>query len=411
VTRLARIAVLRVPAVLLALVAGACLAGCSRDKVANPDDPANAPAAPVVKVTRQDIADRLVVASEFEPLQEINVYAKVSGYVQKLNIDWGTHVHQGDVMAVLEIPEMEQQLQLDAATLQRYEHDVTHAREDVNRAQSAYNVAHLSFTRLAEVQKARPELIAQQDVDAAQGKDEEAGANLSGARAAFSAAEQAVLAARAALEKDRAIFAYSRITAPFDGVVTEMDAFTGALLPAGTSSSKGDLALCKLSQNNILRLVIPVPERAVPEVKIGQAVELKVATLDRTLQGKIARVSGEIDPATRTMHTEIQVPNADYSLVPGMYASVDLPLNAVEGALTVPVQAVEPSGEGRGTALVISSSNRIERREVVLGIQTANYVQIVSGLREGEQVVFGGQGRYRSGQLVKPQPTTPGKME
>jgi RND family efflux transporter MFP subunit len=245
----------------------------------------------------------------------------------------------------------------------------------------------------------------------AQGKDQEADAALSSAKAGISAAEQAVVASRASLDKDRAMFAYSRITAPFGGVVTEMQAFTGALLPAGTSSNKGDLALCKLSQNNVLRLVIPVPERAVPDVKIGQTVDLKVATLNKTLQGKIVRFSGEIDSATRTMHTEIQVPNADYALLPGMYASAELPLRSVANALTVPIQAVEPSGEGRGSVQVVSSSNHVEPRDVTLGLQTANRVEIVSGLREGEMVVFGGQGRFRAGQLVKPQLTTPGKTE
>ena len=402
----------RLLAVLSVAAAGmAMLGACSRTRDVRADDPANAPAASVVKVTRQDIADRLEIASEFQPFQEISVYAKVSGYIQKLNIDWGTHVRQGDVLAVLEIPEMEQQIQLDEATLKRNEHDLARAREDGNRAQSAYNVAHLTYTRLADVQKARPELVAQQDVDVALGKDQEAGAAFSAAKAGISGAEQAVIAARASLEKDRAMYAYSRITAPFDGVVTEMDAFKGALLPAGTSSNKGDLALCRLSQNNILRLVIPVPERAVPEVKMGQTVAVKVATTRKTLQGKIARISGQIDASTRTMHTEIEVPNPSYELVPGMYASVELPLETVDNALTVPIQTVEPAGEGRGTVLVVDASNRIERREVVLGIQSANHVQIVSGVREGEMVVFGGQSRYRSNQLVKPQFVSPEKAE
>ena len=396
---------------LTAFAAALAAGGCSRTKTVNADDPANAPSASVVKVVRQTITDRLEIASEFQPFQEINVYAKVSGYVKRLNIDWGTHVKKGDVLAVLEIPEMEQQIQLDEATLRRNEHDLKRAHEDLNRAQSAYTVAHLTYTRLADVQKARPELVAQQDVDVAQGKDQEADAGFSAAKAGVSAAEQAVVAARAALDKDRAIFDYARITAPFNGVVTEMDAFTGALLPAGTSSNKGDQALCRLSQNDLLRLVIPVPERAVPDVKIGQNVDLKVATTNKTFQGKIARFSGQIDAATRTMHTEIEVPNPNYELVPGMYASAELSLRSVDNALTVPIQAVEPSGENRGTLLAVTPENRIERREVTLGIQTANHVQILTGVKEGEMAVFGGQSRYRNGELVKPQLVTPEKPE
>jgi RND family efflux transporter MFP subunit len=395
---------------LLAALAGAAGAGCGRTKAVSADNPQNVRSASVAPVVQQNITDQLEIASEFQPFQEINVYAKVSGYIQKLNIDWGTHVRQGQVLAILEIPELEQQLQLDEATLRRTQHDLKRAHEELNRSQSAYAVAHITYTRLADVQKERPELVAQQDIDVAQGKDQEADAALSAAKAALSAAEQAVVASQAALDKDKALYAYSRITAPFDGVVTEMDAFTGALLPAGTSSNKGDLALCKLSQNNLLRLVIPVPERAVPDVRIGQSVPLKVTTLNKTLEGKIVRVSGQIDLDTRTMHTEIQVPNSDYSLVPGMYASVELPLHTAENALTVPIQSFQSSGEGRGTVLVVNGSNKIELREVRPGIQTASLVQLLTGVKVGERVVIGDQSQYRSGELVNPVPV-PAKAE
>jgi RND family efflux transporter MFP subunit len=396
---------------LLSLLLAGMLAGCGRTKQVSADDPANAPAVSVAPVLREDISDKLEIASEFQPFQEISVYAKVSGYVQKLNIDWGTHVRQGQVMAVLEIPELEQQVQLDEASLRRSQHDLERAREELNRAKSAYTVAHLTYTRLADVQKSRPELVAQQDIDIAQGKDQEADAALSGAKAGLSSAEQGVEVARAELGKERTIFAYARITAPFDGVVTEMDAFTGALLPAGTSSNKGDLALCKLSQNNILRLVIPVPERAVPDVSIGETVALSVSSLKKTIPGKVVRISGEIDEGTRTMHTEVQVPNANYELVPGMYASVVIPLRTAGNALTVPIQAFEPSGEGRGTVLVLDPSNKVERREVQMGLQTANRVQLLSGVKEGERVIIGAQGQYRSGELVRPQALVPAKAE
>jgi len=207
-----------IPGFLLAALFAGMLGGCGRAKQVSANDAANAPAVAVAQVTRETVTDRLEIASEFQPFQEINVYAKVSGYVQKLNIDWGTHVRQGEVMAVLEIPELEQQVQLDQASLRRSEHDLERAREELNRARSAYKVAHLTYTRLADVQKSRPELVAQQDIDVAQGKDQEADAALSGAKAGLSAAEQGVEVARAELDKDQTMFAYARITAPFDGV-------------------------------------------------------------------------------------------------------------------------------------------------------------------------------------------------
>ena len=374
------------------------VSGCGGTRKANADDAANVPTAAVVKVVRGNIADNLEIASEFLPFQEVDVYAKVSGYIHKLNVDFGTHVKQGDVLAVLEIPELQQQLQQDEASVRRSEQDMARANEELNRAESAYKVAHLTFTRLADVQKSRPELVAQQEVDVAQGKDLEASAGVSSEKDALASAEQGLQVAKASLGKDQAMFDYTRMTAPFDGVVTQIYAYTGALLPAGTSStSKSDSALCRLSQNNLLRLVIPVPERAVPEVHLGQIVSVIVSGENKTFPGKIVRFSDQIDPTTRTMHTEVDVPNSNYALVPGMYASVKIPLHAAANVLTVPVQAVQATGTDKGTVLVVDSSNKIESRDVSLGMQSSTDVEITSGLQENEAVIFGAQGAVQAG--------------
>jgi RND family efflux transporter MFP subunit len=314
----------------------------------------------VVTAARRDLENTLTIASELEPLQQIDVYAKVSGYIKTLNIDWGTHVRAGDTLAVLEIPELAQELQMD---------------------ESEFKVAELTYNRLADVQRSQPNLVAQQDIDVAQGKE---------------------LSAKAALDRDRALYSYSWITAPFDGVVTRLDAYKGALLPAGTSSNKGDLALCHLSQTSVLRLVIPVPERAVPFVRVGEPVAVAVSALNRAFDGKVSRFSGQIDPDTRTMHTEVQVPNPGFELVPGMYASVELPLQVARNVVVLPIQALQLTAEGRGTVLVVDTANRIERREVTVGLETATAVEVASGVSEGERVVFGSQGQYQTGQLVTP---------
>lgn len=361
-----------------------------------------APTVAVVKVDRENISDTLEIASEFQPYQEIDVFAKVSGYVRKLYVDFGTHVKQGQLLADLEVPELEQQVQQDEAMAQRSQQDLERYRQELDSAESSYTVAHLSYTRIADVQKSQPGLVAQQEVDDALGKDQEAGAAVSGAKDAVSGAEQALLSAKAALDKDKDIYAYTHITAPFDGVVTSIDAYTGALLPAGTSSSKGDLALCHLSQNSLLRLVIPLPERAVPDVQIGETVSVNVTTLSKTLQGKIVRFSDQIDLQTRTMYTEVDVPNPDYTLVPGMYVSVVIPLRTQQNVLTVPLQAVHLSGESRGSVLIVNDSGRIERRDVTLGIQTADKAEILDGLTEGDEVVLGEQDQYKPDELVSP---------
>jgi RND family efflux transporter MFP subunit len=387
------------------------LPGCGNGRKAEAEDAAHAPTAPVVKVARRDLSNTLEIASEFQPLQEIEVYAKVSGYIKKLYVDWGTHVKQGQLLAELEIPELQQQLQQDEASARRSDQDLSRAREELNRAQSTYTVAHLTYSRLAGVQKVRPELVAQEEVDAAQGKDLEADAGVSSAKDAVSAAEQGLLAAKAALGKDQALFGYSRITAPFDGVVTQIYAYTGALLPAGTSSNKGDLALCQLSQNNVLRLVIPVPERAVPDIHVGDNVDIEVSGANNSFTGQIVRFSDQIETQTRTMHTEVQVPNAKYLLVPGMYASVKIPLHSASNVLSVPVQAVESTGSGAGTVLLVNAANRVEQRDVKLGIQTATAAEVLSGLQENDSVIFGEQNQFKVGELVSPRTVAAPGME
>jgi RND family efflux transporter MFP subunit len=379
--------------------------GASCGKASKVNAAADAPTAAVAKVLRRNLASNLVIASEFQPYQEIQVYAKVSGYIQKLYVNWGTHVKQGQLLAVLEIPELQQQLQQDEASVHRSENDLERAREELHRTESAYNVAHLGYTRLAEVQKSQPGLVAQQEIDASQGKDVEASAGVAGAKDALAGAEQALLAAKAAMEKDRAMYAYSRITAPFDGVVTEMHAYTGALLPAGTSSNIGSSALCRLSQNNLLRLVIPVPESAVPEVRLGSQVEVRVPVLNKSFRGNVARFADEVDFSTRTMHTEIDVPNPKLELVPGVYAEASITLSEKRNALAVPIQAIIRS-EDRTTVLTVDKDNKIQERTVQLGIETPDQVEILSGLTEGELVVVGNRSQLRPGLTVQPKATS-----
>jgi RND family efflux transporter MFP subunit len=386
------------------VLACAVLAGifCGCGRPAKVDASANTPVVAVVNVARHDLANTLEIASEFQPYQEIEVYAKVSGYIQKLYVNWGTHVKTGQILADLEIPELQQQLQGDEASVHRSESDLERSREELNRANSTYKVAHLTYSRLADVQKSQPGLVAQEDIDVAEGKDLEASAGVSAAKASLASAEQALAAAKATLDRDKALYAYSHITAPFDGVVTEIHAYTGALLPAGTSSNIGNSALCRLSQNNLLRLVIPVPERAVPDLHLGDVVSVKVSSLGKTFSGKIVRFSDQIDTQTRTMHTEVEVPNSNYELVPGMYASVEIPLRKAARVLAVPTQVVQPTEQNKGTVLVVNDSNEIERRNVTLGMQTATEIEIVSGLKENDRVLFGSQGQYQPGQRVTP---------
>lgn len=391
----------------LALLSGLWLTvpACSRSgATAAKDAPEIATPAGVVPVVRKNLADYFEIASEFIPYQQIDLHAKVSGYIQKLLINWGTHVRTGQLMAVLEVPELQAVVLRDQAAIARDQQALSRARQELDSAVSAYTVAHLTYQRLYGVQKTNPQLVAQEEVDIDQGKDMEAGAAVVAARDALAATQQQLAVDKSVLGRDQYMFAYSRITAPFDGVVTKLYAYTGSLLPAGTSSSKTGLPLCQLSQTNLLRLVIPVPEAVVPEVRVGESVNVRVVPLDRAFPGKVSLVSGQIDLATRTMHTEVEVPNPKYVLVPGMYAYVELPMKRAKNALSLPIQAVENAQPEQGIVLLMTRGDRIEQRTVRLGVETATDVQIVSGLQEGDRVIFGDLTRYHPGELIKPTP-------
>jgi RND family efflux transporter MFP subunit len=355
-------------------------------------DPA---AAAVAKAAREDISNNLEIASEFVPFQEIDLHAKVSGYVEKLYVDWGTHVRKGQPLATLEIPELQNQIDQDKAALSRSEQDLTRAREEVRRVEFAHSVAHVTYARLAEVAKTHPDLVAQEE-------DSEGEAQVSGAKAALAAAGEERDVARAALAKDETLYTYSRITAPFNGVVTKLYAYTGALLPAGTSTSTSGLPLLRLSENDLLRLVIPVPETVVPKIHAGSPVKVRVSALNKDLTGTVVRFSDQVDADTRSMHTEVDVPNPDYVLVPGMYAYAEIPVDHKSGALVIPIQAFVASTSDRGTVLVVNAENEIEKREVTAGIRTAQKVEILSGLQENELVVMGNQSQYRAGERIRP---------
>ncbi len=154
-----------------------------------------------------------------------------------------------------------------------------------------------------------------------------------------------------------------------------------------------------------------MPERAVPEVHLGQKIAVQVSSLNRTFDGVVANLSDNIDLQTRTMHTEVRVPNPKYELVPGMYASVQIPLHTAGNVLALPLQAVRTTGASKGSVLLVNGQNELEQRDVTVGLQTATEVEIVSGLQENDEVVFGEQGQYKPGQLVSPKVVEPPSSE
>jgi RND family efflux transporter MFP subunit len=390
----------------LLVTTGIALVSCSKDDAAAISGKSRGalPSVAVAKVGRKPMARYLTISSELVPFQEIDVFAKESGFVKQLYVDYGSHVKAGQLMAILEIPELQAQLQEDQASIKSFSDQVTNAEHQLSRIEAQHKVLHLEYDRLNGVATSKPGLVAQQEVDDAQGKDLAAEAQVEGAKSQLQVAQSQLSVAQSRLVHDQALYDYAKITAPFTGVVTQRYANLGTLMQAGTSSSTQVLPLVRLSQEDLFRLTIPVPESYVRYIKIGDSVNVRVPSLERDFPGKVARFSYDVVDTTRTMHTEVDVPNPTGVLIPGVYAEATLTLDRKGDALVVPLQAVN-QGNDHATVLIVDEGNKIQDREITLGIQTENSAEVLSGLREGDQVVISDRSGLRTGESVQPKVT------
>jgi RND family efflux transporter MFP subunit len=358
------------------------------------------------RVTRQDLGRTLELAAEFRPYQEIDLHAKVAGYLKAIHVDIGDQVSKGQLIAELEAPEMTQEAAQADAALKRARVDVDRARADLQRSEALEHLRRLASDRLAAVVKVRSNLVAQQDIDDAVGRLQDAEAQLSAAKASVGAAEEQVQVAIASKQRFDTLLTYLRITAPFSGTITKRLADTGAMIQAGTASSVQARPVVQLSQVDRLRLVLPVPESVVPRIRLDTPVEVRVDALKRVFQGRISRFTGKLDAATRTMETEVDLPNPDRVIKAGMFGSAAIALEQRRDALTIPVQALT----ARTTPiklLVVGSDQRLQERQIEIGMETSDRVEIVNGLREGEMIVVGARSDLRPGLLVAPKLQSP----
>lgn len=396
----------------LVIIAAAVLllvAGLSRFTVgaksvnSTPAQGAQAQPVAVARVKRAPIRQSLVLSGWFKPFQNVDVHAKVAGYIKAIYVDVGDKVKRGQTLAILEVPELNAQLMAAKAAIKRAEDSVQRSKNEVARDKSAHEAVHLDYTRLKEASDQQPGLIAQQELDDEFAKDQVAEAQIEAAEAALSAAKNELGIAQANEQRLQDLSDYTRIVAPFDGVVTKRYADTGALVQAGTASSTQAMPVVTIAQYDRLRLVLPVPEQNVPAVHLGSLVDVNVLALHRHFVGKVARFADSLDMQTRTMHTEVDVENPKNTLVEGMYANVTLVLHQDADALSVPLQAVTRNGNSASVVLV-NPQDRIELRPVQLGLEGATRVEVLSGLSLNDRVVIGNANDYHAGEKVQPKP-------
>jgi RND family efflux transporter MFP subunit len=400
--------VFKTPALLFIVAAASLAPSCSRREPVEAGNPkeTDVPTVAVGKVTTEDLSHGLVLTAEFKPYQEVDVMAKVAGFVKQINVDVGDRVKDGQLLATLEIPEMDDDLRRADAAVVRARAEVTRAQDEQHRAESSYDIAHLSYQRLFAVSEKKPGLVAQQEIDEARSRELVAGAQVASAKSALAVAQEQVNVNLSDMQRVKTMMDYTRVTAPFAGVITRRYADKGSMIQAGTASQSQAMPLVKLSENSLLRLILPVPESAVPTVHIGQQVEVKVPTLNRSFPGKVERFADKVSLATRTMDTEVDVLNPNLLLIPGMYAEVNLTLNQRKAVLAVPITAVDTEGGKAGQVMVITADQRIEVRKIELGLETADKVEVRSGLKEGDMVVIGARAGLQQGEEVRPKMVT-----
>ena len=387
------------PLVIIAVAAAAASCAAPPETVRAAD----APARPVSvdRVARQDLNRSLELAAEFRPFQEIDLHAKVAGYLKAIHVDVGDQVTKGQLIAELEAPEMMQEAAQAEAALKRAKVDVDRARADLQRNESQERFRRVAFDRLSGVAKVRQNLVAQQDIDDTTGRLQEAEAQVAAAKAAVAAAEEQVQIATAQRERNTALLSYLRITAPFSGTITRRLADPGAMIQAGTASHQQAMPVVQLSQVDHLRLVLPVPESVVPRIRRDAPVEVRVDALKRVFQGRVSRFTGKLDSGTRTMETEVDLPNPDFVIKAGMFGYATIALEQRRDVLTIPVPALT-SREAPIKLLVVSPDNHLREREVQIGLESPDRVEVTSGVSDGELVVVGARGDLRPGIAVVP---------
>jgi RND family efflux transporter MFP subunit len=385
----------------LSLSIGSFIAACHANGKASEAKADEVPSARVATAQRGNLAHTLSLAGQFQPYQVVDVHPKVTGFMKKINVDIGDKVHAGEVLAILEVPELNAQLKGAGFETERAKDELVRTQHEVKRAEATHAALHADYQRLLEASKEQPGLVAQQELDDAQSKDLSSAAQVDAAKAAAAGAQEHTQVAGADNERVQALENYTSVTAPLDGVVVWRYADTGALIQSGTNSNEQDIPIVRLSQSGLLRLRMPIPENDVQFVHLGDQMQVRVDAIGRSFTGKIVRFTRDVNFETRTMETELDVENKDLSISPGMYANTQMQLAHADSVTTIPVDALVLKGN-QETVYALDANNRIHIRNVDVGLRGSKLAEIKNGLEPGGRVILGGQENYTEGERVSP---------
>ncbi len=361
------------------------------------------PRVEVVRPRRATVAQRLQTNASLEAFEEADLFAKVSGYLSDVRVDIGDHVKAGQVLAVIDVPELKQQLAEAEAQLESKKSSLERARSQVDHAKANLFLQTALAKDRDQLGQGR-NFISSQTLDQVHANADIARADLGVAEANRALAANEIDVAAATVERIKALLAYTQIVAPFDGVVARRFVNRGDLVQAATATRTTPSAgsLFTLQRIDTIRVFCDVPENDVPHVHVGDPAIVKPAGFDgKPFIGKVTRFSLRLDSETRNMRTEIDLPNPQERLYPGTYAEVSLEMNRRPDALTVPTAAVGSDGDGNFVDTI--TDNRITRLAVKTGLTDNGRIEVTAGLSEVTPVVASTKGVPPLKTAVQPQ--------
>jgi RND family efflux transporter MFP subunit len=336
----------------------------------------------------------LVLPGNIQPVTEAPVLARASGYVRKRYADIGDRVKEGQVLAEIEAPELDQQIRQAQASLQQAESSVQQAEAALEQGRSNEALARITAERWANLVKRGA--VSKQENDVYQAQYAAQQSNVQALDKAVAAARSNVGAAQANLARFNDLKSYQTVRAPFAGVITVRNVDVGALI------NEGNTMLYRIAQTDRMRTYINVPQSEAESVRVGQTAALQFSELqNRKFTGIVTRTSNALDPASRTLLTEVEVPNPGGTLLPGMFTQVDLQVLRKTPPLLIPGDTLVVRADGTQVA-VVDGAGQVHYTRILLGRDYGDHIEVLSGLEEGQRVVVNPSDAVREGVTVKP---------
>lgn len=353
-----------------------------------------------------EITREVVLAGSIEAFEQAPLYSKTAGYLKWIKVDIGDSVRKGDVLAEIDVPEMLPEYKGAEAEVERARVNVENAQAELQRAKAELELKKVTYERFKSIRDQEPDVMAEQQVDEAKAQFEVARAVVSVAESRIKVHKSEVAKAEAVRDRLTELMEYTKIRAPFTGVVIKRHVDPGALIQHASSQTNVS-PVVTIGRVDTLRIFADVAEPEVPLVKRGNHVALTVNALpDRIFEGTITRFAGGLDSKTRTLRTQIDIPNREGLLRPGMYAAVRLSLGNKQDALTVPASALIIEGDKSYVYTVADGKAR--RVEVQCGADDGIRVEVTGGLTGAEPVITTGKNAVKDGSPVKVSQTSSG---